>query len=139
DRVRVERPRPVIDGGRYRTRSTVGESVTLSAEVIRDGHEILRAELLVWGPGDADPQVHPMVNVDAASLGIRWAATIPVDRVGIWTWTVRGWADKLASWRHEVHRKVDASQDDLTSELAEGALLLAAAAERARATDPAEG
>ncbi len=138
-RVLVERPRPLLDGGRYRSRSTVGETVTASAEVVRDGHEVLRAELLVTGPADEQPTVTPMVNVDAASLGVRWAADLTVDRVGIWTWTVRAWADALASWRVELTRKVDGGLDDLSSELAEGALLLASAADRARGAGTADG
>lgn len=122
-RVRVQRPEPVVDGGRYGTKRTVGDRVTLSAEVIRDGHEVLRAELVMTDP-DGCSVAHPMTNVDAESLGVRWAAEVVLDRPGRWTWDVRGWADGLASWRREVQRKVEGGQADLSSELAEGALLL---------------
>ncbi|HEX2577263.1 MAG TPA: alpha-1,4-glucan--maltose-1-phosphate maltosyltransferase [Aquihabitans sp.] len=131
-RVRVERPEPTIDGGRYAPKRTVGDHVTLSADVLRDGHEVLRAELILCDPAGAETTM-PMVHVDVASLGVRWAATVTVDRPGTWTWDVAAWADTLASWRREVRRKVDGGQEDLSSELAEGALLLAGCAERARA------
>ena len=35
---------------------------------------------------------------------------------------VEAWVDRFASWRHEIRRKADAGQEDLSSELAEGAV-----------------
>jgi starch synthase (maltosyl-transferring) len=107
--------------------------VQLSVDVIRDGHEELRAEALVWPPGDPDPLVLPMAHLDAGALGVRWGAELEVDRPGIWTWDVRAWADPLASWRKELSRKVEAGQPDIGSELAEGAAHMRAAADRAPA------
>ncbi len=133
-RVVVGRPLPSIDGGRYAPKRTVGDVVTLSVDVLRDGHEVLRAELELTGP-DGATTTHPVTHVDGAELGVRWAATVTVDRPGAWTWDVRAWADPLASWRHELQRKVDGGQADLGSELAEGALLLQRAGERAQGAD----
>ena len=53
-----------------------------------------------------------------------WAGAFPVDRAGRWRFQVAGWVDRYASWRHELSRKVEAGQEDLSSELAEGAQLL---------------
>ncbi len=133
----VARPRPEVDGGRYAPKFTLGDRADLSVDVIRDGHEVLRAELVVQPP-TGPARTSAMANVDAASLGVRWAGTVELDQLGTWTWTVRAWADALASWRHELARKADGGQDDLTGELAEGALLLAATAERAGAADAAD-
>ena len=132
DRVRVERASPVVDGGRYPLKATVGDTVACSADVIRDGHEILRAELVLVDPTGTTRTV-AMHHVDAESLGVRWSAEITVDQPGRWSWDVVGWADTLASWRRELERKVDGGQDDLSSELAEGAMLLTACAQRAAA------
>ena len=138
-RVRVARPLPSIDGGRYAPKRTVGDQVELSADVIRDGHEVLRAELVVTAP-DGTTATHPMTHVDGASLGVRWSATIAIDAPGTWTWDVQAWADALASWRRELHRKVDGGQADLSSELTEGALMLQRCAARAAAAseDPTD-
>jgi starch synthase (maltosyl-transferring) len=111
----------------------VGDRVELSASVVRDGHEVLRAELRYRPPGSARWLTAPMTHLDAESLGVRWAATVELDRPGRWVWNVRASVDRLASWRHELTRKVEGGQADLGSELAEGALLLSAAAERAPA------
>src|SRR5206468_7819572 len=41
-----------------------------------------------------------------------------------WAFRVTAWRDRVASWQDEVRRKVEAGQEDLASELSEGALLL---------------
>ena len=130
-RVVVARPQPTLDGGRHAPKRTVGDTVAMSVDVVRDGHEVLRAEGLVWGPGDATPTVIDLHPLDAGSLGVRWGGTFTVDRPGPWRWDVRAWADPLASWRVELARKAEAGQADLGSELAEGAALLDACAARA--------
>ena len=53
----------------------------------------------------------------------RWTASFTPDTCGRWTFAVGAWVDRYASWRWELQRKVDAGQEDLTSELAEGAVL----------------
>jgi starch synthase (maltosyl-transferring) len=135
DRVRLGDPRPRVDGSASGPKRTVGDRVALSATVVRDGHEVMRADLRVKGPGDATWTVTPMHEVDPVSLDPTWAAEVTVDRPGAWTWSVQAYVDELASWRHELHRKVDGNQADVSVVLAEGALLLAAAAKRAEKTD----
>ncbi|MCU1353523.1 MAG: hypothetical protein JWM05_2732, partial [Acidimicrobiales bacterium] len=127
-RIRVEHLGPVVDAGAVPVRCSVGETIALSADVVRDGHEVLRAVLRWKGPGDRAWSEAPMAHVDADQAGVRWAAPLTVDRLGPWAWSVRAWADPLGSWREEIRRKADAGQDDLDSELTEGAALLAAAA-----------
>ena len=133
DRVRLGDPRPWVPGSPAGPKRTVGDRVELSASVIRDGHEVLRADLRVKAPGDRTWRIVEMQHLDAASLGVRWGASIVVDRPGRWTWSARAYVDQLASWRRELTRKVDGGQEDLHSELTEGALLLEEAALRAKA------
>ena len=42
-RVVIEDLQPVIDGGRYRAKRCVGDTVEVSATIFRDGHDVLRA------------------------------------------------------------------------------------------------
>ena len=49
----------------------------------------------------------------------------------MWSFTVEGWTDAFATWRGELRKKVDAGQD-VGLELQEGALLVRAAARRAK-------
>ena len=41
-RIRIAKPAPVLDGGRYAVKRTVGDTVAVSADIFRDGHEKLR-------------------------------------------------------------------------------------------------
>ena len=54
----------------------------------------------------------------------RWSGAFEPTQLGRWEYSIVAWVDRLASWRHEIQRKVEGGQTDLTGELAEGAALL---------------
>jgi starch synthase (maltosyl-transferring) len=110
---------PIIDCGRYGVKRTAGERVEVYATIFKDGHDILGAALRVRPPrGKAREE--PLV-----ALGNdRFGGMFVVDRPGRWTFAVAAWTDRVATWRDELRRKVDAGQEDLAAELAEGAALL---------------
>lgn len=60
----------------------------------------------------------------------RWGSTFVVEAMGWYEYRVISWVDHFASWRHGLERWLKARQD-VTSELAEGAAMLRAAAVRA--------
>ena len=134
-RIQIENPAPLVDCGRYAPKRSVGDTVTVGADIFRDGHDVLRAVVKWRAPGRKKWSEAPMHPVDADVAGVRWEGSFTVDAPGRWAWTIEAWADTFASWRAEVQRKVDAGQDDLSGELSEGALLLRAAAARATSTD----
>jgi starch synthase (maltosyl-transferring) len=115
----------MIDCGRWPAKRVVGDVVEVSADVWRDGHDLLRADLKVRAPGSRTATRVPMRRVDAHEDGDRWAGSFPVGEIGRWQVTVEAWTDVFATWRDELARKVGAGQEDLTSELLEGAQLLA--------------
>jgi starch synthase (maltosyl-transferring) len=123
-RIRIENPWPQIDCGRFPVKRVSGDVVEVSADVWRDGHEILRADVRFRGPGQRTWQRAPMRRVDAHEDGDRWAATFPVTVIGRWQYTVEAWTDVFATWRDELARKVAGGQEDVSSELLEGAQLL---------------
>jgi starch synthase (maltosyl-transferring) len=127
-RIQIERPAPLVDCGRYRAKRTVGDSVQVSADVFRDGHEELRAAVRYRGPADDEWRESPMRRVDAQAGGDSWAGSFTVGECGPWAFSVEAWIDPFAAWRHELARKREAGQVGLDGELSEGALLL----ERAR-------
>ncbi|MBV9953025.1 MAG: DUF3416 domain-containing protein [Acidimicrobiia bacterium] len=129
-RIRIEALGPVVDGG-YPVKRTVGESLTVGADIIRDGHDVLRAVVRWRRPQSSRWEEAPMRHVDAEEAGVRWEADLELEEIGRWTWTVRAWADTPASWREEISRKAAAGQEDLSGELLEGAQLMSAAARRA--------
>jgi starch synthase (maltosyl-transferring) len=125
-RIRIERIWPQIDAGRYPAKRTIGEHVDVWATFLRDGHEVLGGALRVRAPGKRRWRELPMrclpEDLD------RWHGSFEADVLGRWQFGVVAWVDRVASWQHELERKVAAGQSDLASELAEGAALLGVAA-----------
>ncbi|HEY3540985.1 MAG TPA: alpha-1,4-glucan--maltose-1-phosphate maltosyltransferase [Gaiellaceae bacterium] len=119
-RIQIQRVTPQIDCGKYAVKRTVGDTVEVTARIFRDGHEILGAAVRYKPAGATRWQESPMT-----SLGNdQWAASFVVDAPGSWCFRIEAWVDRVASWQEELRRKHDAGQEDLSSELAEGALLL---------------
>lgn len=131
-RITIRDAQPILDGGRYAAKRTVGEPLTVSAEIFADGHDVVRAVVRWQAPGATTWSEAPMRHIDDHIDGDNWEGEVLVDALGRWTWTIEAWVDQLGSWRHEIGRKLEGGQDDLASELAEGALLLGAAADRAQ-------
>jgi starch synthase (maltosyl-transferring) len=136
-RIVIEHPAPTVDCGRYPIKRTVGDVVHVSADIFRDGHDVLRAVVRWRGPGDEAWQESPLVAVDAHYRGVRWEGAFTVDRPGTWEWTIEAWVDSFATWRDEVARKLEAAQQSLAGEASEGAVLLGDAAAGANGADRA--
>jgi starch synthase (maltosyl-transferring) len=119
-RIRLEHVRPQLDCGRHAVMAVVGELVVVTTTVVRDGHDVLGARVLYRGPGRrrfASAPLEPAGND-------RFSGSFTVTRSGRWEYAVEAWSDRAATWREELRRKVEAGQDDLSGELAEGEALL---------------
>ena len=112
--------KPQVDCGRYPVKRIAGERVDVGARIFRDGHDALGAAVRYRPAGATRWQEAPL-----APLGNdQWAGSFVVDRPGLWSFRIEAWTDRIATYQDEIRRKVDGGQDDLTSELAEGAVLL---------------
>src|SRR5919109_5025805 len=128
----IAKPAPALDGGRYAPKRCIGDTVTVAADIFRDGHEILRAVVRYKAPGSRRWLEAPMHPIDAHINGVRWQGEFTVETAGRWEWTIEAWSDLFATWRDELQRKLAAGQEDLAGELSEGEVLLNDAAARAR-------
>jgi starch synthase (maltosyl-transferring) len=124
----IEDVRPEIDGGRHPVKRIIGDEVVVSADIYKDGHDLLDARICYGPAGERARRTAPL-RYDYDSD--RWSGSFVVDRIGRWTYTVEAWTDLFGSWRSGLEKKLGASLD-VSSELAEGAALLDAAARRAR-------
>jgi len=131
-RIVIQYPAPAVDGGRFPAKRCVGDAVTVSADVFRDGHEIIRSVVRYRRRGDRRWRETELQRVDAHLDGVRWEAGIEVDRQGRWEYTIEAWIDVFASWRDELERKLAAGQSDLASEISDGIAILRAVAGRTR-------
>jgi len=119
-RIQILGIEPVVDCGRFGAKACVGDEVRVSATVFRDGHEVLGAALRVKPPGATRWRDEPMDDLG----NDRFAASFTPDASGRWSYRIEAWVDPVASFQWELRRKVEGGQRELSSELAEGALLL---------------
>ena len=119
-RIQIQNITPLVDCGRYPVKACVGDEVRVEATIFRDGHEVLGAALRTKGPGATRWRETPMDDLG----NDRWAATFAPNSCGRWSYRVEGWVDPVRSFQWELRRKVEGGQKDLSSELAEAALLL---------------
>ncbi len=129
-RVVIEGVAPEIDAGRFPAKRTVGEDVTVAADVFCDGHEMLAVVLRYRRAGADEWTEVPMTE----QVNDRWSATFPVPELGFYEYTVQAWIDPFASWRRGFARKLEAGQD-VASDLLEGIALVRRTAERAPRDD----
>ena len=129
-RVAIERIVPQIDGGRFPVKRIAGETVVVEADVFADGHDQIACQLLYWRENESTPQFAPMQPLG----NDRWRAEFAVPLPGRYEFTVEGWIDRFGTWRSDLIKRIDASQD-VGVELLVGARLVESAASRATGRD----
>ena len=126
----IEGIEPAVDGGRYPIKREVGAVLEVSADIFKDGHEILVAYLRYRRDGERTWREAPMRFVD----NDRWAGSFPLDATGCYRFTIEALPEPFLSWLADLEKRYAGGQD-LTSALGEGLALIRAGAARANATD----
>lgn len=106
-RVVIENVKPEIDGGRYSIKRVVGEAVRVQADVFADGHDLVSARLLYRSASHKDWKEVLMWLLE----NDRWEGEFVVEEIGLYYYTIEGWADHFKSWRRDLIKKADAHQD----------------------------
>jgi starch synthase (maltosyl-transferring) len=129
-RVVIEAVTPEIDSGAFPAKRSVGERVTVEADVFADGHDAL-ACVLRWRHESSqlwnDVPMVPLVND-------RWRGEFMVGELGRYFYTVQGWVDAFETWSRLFAKRVEAGQD-ITQELEVAARMIESAATRADGSD----
>jgi starch synthase (maltosyl-transferring) len=121
----VEGLTPVVDGGAFPVKRTVGERLTVEVDAFTDGHDRVACMLRWRRAGDDawhETYMTPLVND-------RWQAEFAVDALGRYEYSAVAWVDSFLSWRHDTARWE--SETDVARALASGAVLVREAAARA--------
>ena len=118
-RVIIENVQPQVDSGRYPAKRTIGELVTVTADIFADGHDHIRAQLLYKKEDDSKWQTTELI----ASWNDSWHASFEVTQKGYYLFTLRAWIDHLDTW-YDGFKKKTAAKVDVHVELMEGAILL---------------
>jgi starch synthase (maltosyl-transferring) len=133
NRVIIENVKPEIDGGRYYIKRTVGETVAVTADIFGDGHDIIRASVLLKHEFDAD-----WSEIEMESLpNDAWTAAFVPTKKGNYDYQVTAWVDNLTSW-HKGFLKKNADGQHLDVELSIGVKLLTEATEQYSAAEAKE-
>jgi len=129
-RVVIEAVTPQVDGGRFSSKSSVGEPLIVEADIFADGHDLVAAEVRYATHGAPDEwatlPMTPLVND-------RWQAEIHPAEPGWVRFEITAWIDHFGSWRRGTAAKVRAGQP-VSLELEMGAALVDRAREFGRPT-----
>jgi starch synthase (maltosyl-transferring) len=119
-RIYVEDIYPLVDAGRFPVKRIVDEPVDVWADIFRDGHAVLAAELL-WRLEGADRWLRVPMRLEDND---RWSASFTPTKVGRYLYAIEAWTDVFATWRRDFLAKRDAGLNG-TLEIEEGRRLLA--------------
>ncbi len=123
----IEAIEPCLDGGRYPVKRVTGQELGVSADVFKDGHDVLAAVLKWRAIGSTVWLETPMIQGE----NDRWSGVCHFTENTKYEFTIEAWGDEFNSWAQEFLKKFNAGITDLTTETEEGAALIERAAARA--------
>ncbi len=119
-RIYIEDVYPLVDAGRFPVKRISGEPVDVWADILRDGHAVLAAELL-WRPEASHRWSRAPMRLHDND---RWTAIFTPPSPGRYLYAIEAWTDLFATWRRDFLAKRQAGMD-VKLEIEEGRSLLA--------------
>jgi starch synthase (maltosyl-transferring) len=123
----IENMQPLVDCGRYAVKRGVGQTMRVTADVFKDGHEVISV-VLKWRQAGGKSWRETAMKAEGNDA---WSGVFPLAEEGDHEFTIEAWPDAYATWCEEFSKRHAGGQEDLSSEIFEGAHLLLAAARRA--------
>src|SRR5215471_6263500 len=106
-RIYIEDVYPAVDAGRFAVKRVAAEPVDVWADIFRDGHALLAAELLWKHEGANRWSRAPMRLVD----NDRWIGSFVPSQAGRYLFGVEAWTNVIGTWRRDVIAKEKAGLD----------------------------
>jgi len=106
-RVLIENVTPIIDSGEYISKRIVNEILLVEADLIADGHDLLNGCLKFRKKGKKNWQEFPLTYL----ANNRWCATVELQELGVYEYTIEAWVDYLLTWQYNLRKKVDDKQN----------------------------
>jgi starch synthase (maltosyl-transferring) len=98
---------PSVDAGRFPIKRISGEPIEVWADIIRDGHEVIAAELVWRREGDRTWSRTGMRHRG----NDRWHGTFVPTELGPYLYAIEAWTDVFGTWRRDILLKRQAGQD----------------------------
>jgi len=133
EHILIENVTPSVNNGRYPVKRVVGEPVEVTADIFRDGHQLLHAVIQWRRRRDRTWKEAPLELL----VNDAWRGSFTVTEVTTYEFTVQAWSDVYGSWLEDFEKRV-AARMDITSELIEGEHLLEGWLKGASARDRAQ-
>ena len=128
----IEKVDPEVDSGRYPIKREVGDRLEVSADIFKEGHDVLAAVLRYRTINETTWHEAAMSHVD----NDRWSGHFDLQENTRYLYTIGAFSNTFESWRQEVTKKSQAGER-IESELLEGRALVEGAAKRATGQDKA--
>jgi starch synthase (maltosyl-transferring) len=119
NRVIIENVKPEINHGRFPVKRVINDKVKVEADIFCDGHDKVSAELLYRHVNHKDWNISGLKHI----LNDRWQGSFEVKEQGEYVYTLRGWVDRIKTWRHDMLKKIHA-ETDIKSDLLVGIKLI---------------
>jgi starch synthase (maltosyl-transferring) len=126
----IEYVEPELDGGRYPIKRIVGETLEVTADIFKEGHDTILGILRYKVHGEKRWQEVPMHHVD----NDRWAGSFVLSENTRYLYTIGAYIKNFETWRAELTKK-HGVVPDLSSELLEGEAQLKDAMDQAKGPD----
>ncbi|MEE9232700.1 MAG: maltotransferase domain-containing protein [Nitrospirales bacterium] len=111
----IENINPELNGGRYPIKRIVGETLEVTADIFKEGHDTIGAVLRHKKHSQKTWNESPMHHVD----NDRWAGSFLLAENTQYVYTIGAYIKSFETWRMELTKK-HGTLPDLTSELLEG-------------------
>ena len=118
-RVVIENIQPIVDGGLYPAKRTVGERVDVTVNIFGDGHDHIRANIS-YKSASAEQWIAVELK---PGFNDEWVASFYVTEKGNYVFKIEAWVDHFDTW-YDGFKKKAAASVDVRVELMEGALFL---------------
>jgi len=110
---------PNVDNGRFSVKRVAGELIDVWADIFRDGHDVICAEVLWKQENAREWNRAPMIHHSNDRWGGQFQPTLP----GRYVYAIESWTDEFATWRRGTILKNDAGQD-IALDALEGAAMI---------------
>lgn len=131
EKIIIESIKPILNDGRYPVIREVGDTLEITADIFKDGHDILAAYIKYRVKGENEWNETPMTHI----CNDEWGGSFTLTRNTRYEYTIEAYTETFLSWRDELSKKSKDKHSNLSSELLEGLEIIKSAAAKASYPD----